>query len=218
MSKLNLKKHLTGKQKETAIEAVQRYEQMTHILASSSDELKIEMERNYQLVYHFNNWHYQLDTPEIQAAFMKEKLEATEQKYGIKLPDDYKQFMIEKGPFQFGRNDLEFRVLYPPLSETIMDVAVSDDYFESKEEAMNYGGEEWDELQQRIVFIKGRDDFNYFSFNLGSFHPKGISLDILDTCQDDWFGFKVSSSFDQFIRKALNERIECMLDDLEIEI
>jgi len=196
---MDYKEFTTSNKNETAIEAVTRYENLLKLLNESIEDFN-ESESLF-LVDYKND------------IGVEEYISKTEKRYNIELPKSYKKFMVEKGPFSFGKDNLD-SYLYSPLLDTLAEEILATGYYSDIEAIKKDFGEDGAKRMEELIVFKKEDDYAFSCFDISTYNPKTKEMIIFYSDQDDWLGDNNSedSSFDEFIIESVSDQIESVLD------
>jgi len=202
---MNYKKLIESQPSESALESLNRYEKLIQILVDTLDGFENNLSPYYVIDY--------LEKDKITRS---KSIELTEERFDITLPESYKAFMIEKGPFSFGEDNRD-NYLFAPRLRSLVDEILDTEYYADKEGIVkDYGKDGLKRMEQLICFEK-RDDYEFVCFDMTSYSLKTKEMDIYLNGQDGWLGYKVNqTSFDDYIVTQVNQEIEQVLDNNEL--
>ena len=201
---MNYKKLLQGKPSESALEAMNRYEKLLQVLLATVEGFEDSLSL------------YVIDYTKEDKLIVDKNIKSTEERFNIILPESYKAFMIEKGAFSFGEDNLD-NYLYTPYLSSLADKIINTEYYVDKEAIKKDYGENGLKRMEQLICFEKSDDYAFLCFDITSYDIKTKEMDIYFNDQDDWLGDRVNQpSFDKYIVTEVNEKIEQIIDDMEL--
>ena len=193
---MSIEEYMVGKDTETAIEALERFEMFIKIYFT--DDSEHEFTVNYS------------------SKVTEDNLLKIESKFNFSFPPSYKNFVLEKGIIRIGEMGIPLMeiesigTLYSKLQYEW------DETFNDIEESHK---EELEKSKELITFSYGEDEQSnwYYCFDKRSLNQDTGEMNIYSFCQDYWFFEEEERCegrcFDNHFIELINEKIDYIVNE-----